>query len=89
MDAWLVRGDEVRRIHYPDFSQGGNGYRYNFIPKNEVWIEESLPPDDRAYALIHELYESSLIQGGMSYDAAHAQTTDLEKKLRNQVSDDR
>jgi hypothetical protein len=86
LDAWLVRGDEVRKIFYPDFAQGGNGYRYDFIPKNEIWVEEKLPPDDRVFTLMHELYETTLMQGGMSYDSAHAQTTRLEKKLRDLVS---
>lgn len=82
--VWLVRGDEVRRF-YPNFEQGGNGYRYPFIPKNEIWVEEHLPELDRIFTLLHELYEVSLMSGGLTYDPAHEQATGFEKSLRDLV----
>lgn len=87
LDVWLVDGAEVRRVFYPDFIQGGNGYRYEFIPKNEIWIEESLPAEDRVFTLLHELYETMLMSGGMTYDPAHERATDMEKRLRALVSE--
>lgn len=85
-DVWLVRGDQVRKQYEPDFILGGNGYRYDFIPKTEVWIEDILSPDDKAFTLLHELYETALMREGRDYDSAHEQTTYLEKKLRSLVS---
>lgn len=86
LEVWSVRGDEVRKIFYPDFAQGGNGYRYQFIPKNEIWVEDALPVNDRVFTVLHELYETSLMRGGMPYDSAHEQTTFIEKRLRDMVS---
>jgi hypothetical protein len=83
MALWLVRGDQVRKQYDPDFILGGNGYRYPWIPKFEIWVEDVLSPDDKVFTLLHELHETSLMRGGMPYDAAHEETTHLEKKLRD------
>lgn len=85
-DLWLVRGDQVRKQHDPSFILGGNGYRYSYVPKNELWVEDVLSPTDRAFTFLHEIYEASLMQGGKDYESAHVQATKLEKKLRNLVS---
>lgn len=85
LSVWLVRGDQVRKQHDPNFIMGGHGYVYDYVPKNEVWIEEALPPLDKAFTLLHELYELSLMREGMTYDPAHERATEIEKKLRNRV----
>lgn len=82
---WLVRGDQVRKQHDPNFIMGGHGYVYDYVPKNEVWIEEALPPLDKAFTVLHELYELSLMREGMTYNPAHERATAIEKKLRNMV----
>jgi len=87
MDVWLVNGGQVRKCFYPDFAQGGNGYRYDFIPKTEIWIEAEIPAEERTFVLLHELYESALMKDGIPYDSAHEQATYIEKKLRNAVSE--
>lgn len=89
LSVWLVRGDQVRKQHDPNFIMGGHGYVYDYVPKDEVWVEESLPPLDRAFTLLHELYELSLMREGMTYDPAHERATEIEKKLRNMVPEGR
>lgn len=86
MNIWLVQGDEVRKQFDTAFVHGGNGFRYSFIPKYEIWIDEQLSPQDRAFTLIHELYESSLMREGREYGPAHDESSYIEKKLRNLVS---
>ena len=85
LHVWLVRGDQVRKQHDPNFIMGGHGYVYDYVPRDEVWVEESLPPLDRVFTLLHELYEVSLMREGMTYDPAHDRATAIEKRLRNLV----
>jgi hypothetical protein len=85
MDVWFVNGEQVRKQFDPDYILGGNGYRYDYIPKNEIWIENVLSPADKIYTLLHEVFETSRMKEGIPYDSAHEQATYVEKKLRNTV----
>ena len=49
-----VDGTEIRNHIDTDFTEGGHGYRYDYIPKDEVWIESE---KDREATLIHEVVE--------------------------------
>lgn len=84
LDVWFVNGEQVRKQFDPDFILGGNGYRYEYVPKNEVWIEDVLSPADKIYTLLHEVFEVSRMKEGISYESAHDQATYVEKKLRNE-----
>jgi hypothetical protein len=84
LDIWFVSGEQVRKQFDPDFILGGNGYRYKYVPQNEVWIEDVLSPADKIYTLLHEVFEVSRMKEGIPYDSAHDQATYVEKKLRNE-----
>jgi len=86
LHVWAVQGDQVRKQHDPNFIMGGHGYVYDYVPKDEVWIEDALPPRDKTFTLLHELYEIGLMREGRPYNSAHEETTYIEKKLRNLVS---
>jgi hypothetical protein len=79
---YLVDGRWVREHRYIDFTQGGHGYRYNFIPKDEIWIDDALSPDERPFALEHELDEAPHMRDGMDYSRAHGFANIKEKKMR-------
>jgi len=78
----LVDGEAVRNKFDVEFTEGGNGYRYEFIPKNEIWIEKDLDADERIDTLGHEWFEVKLMKQEMTYNQAHQQASDFEKKLR-------
>jgi hypothetical protein len=43
---YVISGKAVRDIVNADFVEGGHGYVYDYIPKNEIWIEEMLNKED-------------------------------------------
>jgi len=66
--VWIVRGDVVRSLFDVDFNQGGHGYVYPFVPKNEIWIDDDLYKKEIPFVLIHELHERKLMIRGWHYD---------------------
>ena len=79
---FLVDGTHVRNVHDSDFSQGGNGYRYKWIPKSEIWIDAHIPEDEWSLIVGHECQEAELMKSGVGYDKAHATAKRTEDKLR-------
>lgn len=56
--VYAVNGELVRQYIYPDFSLGGNDQAYpNFIPKNEIWIDQDLRDGNRQTTISHESVE--------------------------------
>jgi len=86
---YLVATTPTKRI-YVDWTEGGHDVVYNFIPKNEVWISDNLPPLELLLTQIHELRERrrmiELMRGGMkqadAYDKAHDESLAVEDKYR-------
>jgi hypothetical protein len=66
--TWIVDGELVRDLFFLNFVEGGHGYVYPFIPKDEVWIEESIDSRELKYILLHELHERNLMAKGWCYD---------------------
>jgi len=66
--VWTVRGHVVRSLFDVDFNQGGHGYVYPFVPKNEIWLDDSLYKKEIPFVLIHELHERKLMAKGWPYD---------------------
>jgi hypothetical protein len=85
---YLVDGNAVRKDHI-EFTMGGHGYVYDYIPKDEVWIDENLKdkPDDMEATIKHELFEIKKMRDeGLTYDDAHELASNMEKEVRQ--SDD-
>jgi len=81
--VWLVRGDLVRSLFYPDFTQGGHDKVYDFIPSGEVWIDDDVYKKEWVYVIIHELYERYLMTKGLTYDDAHTKASKMEYDCRH------
>lgn len=82
IDVWIVNGELVRGMYYLDFTEGGHGIVYKFIPDNEVWIDDDIGPEERKYVILHEVYERYLMLRGKKYDSAHNSASHLEYKSR-------
>lgn len=67
LKIWQVRGDYVRDLFDVDFNQGGHGKIYNFVPKNEVWIDDDVYKKEVPFTLVHELHERALMAKGWPY----------------------
>lgn len=77
-----VDGDAVKERLYMDFVEGGNDIRYEFIPKGQIWIDNTMDLYDWPYVIYHEVNERRLMSKGMSYDKAHAISNRVEDDLR-------
>lgn len=80
----LVDGTYVRNHFDSDFSQGGNGFRYRFVPRGEIWIDADISPEEHPLIAYHECTESELMRRGLDYDRAHDRAKRLEDRLRHQ-----
>lgn len=80
--VWEVDGSVVRDLHDIDWTEGGHDRVYDFVPANEVWIDDELNQHERPFVLIHELHERGLMGKGMDYEKAHQKSSNLEHKCR-------
>jgi hypothetical protein len=80
--VWLVDGRHVRDHAYVDFTLGGHGYRYRFIPRSEIWLDDAVHPAERPAILHHEAVEVGHMAGGMGYDEAHGHASAAERRFR-------
>ncbi len=76
--VWIVDGGMVRSIFFIDFTQGGHGEVYPFIPKDEVWIDDDLSKKEIELVLLHELHERKLMIKGVKYNPAHEKANKIE-----------
>jgi hypothetical protein len=77
-----VDGGIVRRYIDPEFALGGHGYVYDYIPKNEIWIDAKIDRREYKYTILHESTERDLMIRGKNYDIAHDYATVKEKEAR-------
>jgi len=75
---YLVDGEIVRDFFYEDFTEGGHGYVYNWIPKDEIWIDDDVSEEERTDVMLHESFERELMIGGETYLEAHKAALELE-----------
>lgn len=81
---WLVDGEIVRDLYYLDFTEGGHGEVYHFVPKYEVWIDDDLKPSERGFVILHELHERNLMANkGYDYIKAHTSSSKIEYRCRH------
>lgn len=80
----MVDGKKIRDGICVDFIGGGHHYAYpKIIPKDEVWIEQDLSPEEQTDILVHELVEFALMsKAEMTYTPAHTFANKIEKVFR-------
>src|SRR5262245_8418457 len=42
IEVWQVDGKVVRSFYKTDYTEGGHGYVYRWVPKQQIWIEKDL-----------------------------------------------
>lgn len=85
--VWLVNGCLVRSVLNIDFTQGGHEYVYEYVPPNDVWIDNDLNWQERGFVILHELHERNRMEQGLPYSQAHAESSALELSCRKQIDD--
>ena len=83
VSVWIVSGRLVRSAFDIDFTEGGHDYVYEFVPENEVWIDDDVAEEERGYVLVHELHERNLMARGQPYSKAHADSSRIEYHCRH------
>ena len=82
--VWLINGKLVRDNFYIHFTEGGHNYVYKFVPLNEIWIDDSLNPNEYGHVLFHEAIERNLMKyNKMTYHQAHDVAIKYEGVLRS------
>ncbi len=87
--VYMVDGARVKIEHEIEFVEAGNGWRWKFIPKDQLWLDANLDIYDQPFNLYHESYEVGLMSKGMSYDKAHEKASAAEKTLRTRDAESR
>ncbi len=82
IEVWLVNGSIIRKEIDVDFTCGGHGYRYLYIPLNEIWIDNALNNEDIIPTVWHEFVEMYLMERGIDYEEAHEYACGLEIGIR-------
>lgn len=83
VSVYLVDGKAVKPKYDMDFVEGGHGYIYSYIPKDEVWIDDQVDADERDYVVLHELYERQRMKALYeTYGIAHSKANKFEKSFR-------
>jgi hypothetical protein len=83
ISVWIVNGRMVRSVYDIDYTEGGHDYVYEFVPENEIWIDDAIVENERGYVLLHELHERNLMAKGWPYSKAHADSSHIEYHCRH------
>lgn len=83
VSVWLVYGRLVRSVFDVSFTEGGHGLVYQYIPKNEVWLDNDVLAKERDYIILHEFAERSLMERGLGYQEAHRRASRIEWQARH------
>ncbi len=81
--VWIVNGRLVRSTFDIDFTEGGHDKVYEFVPGEEVWIDDAIFEQERGYILLHELHERNRMAAGWPYSRAHAESSRMEYRCRH------
>jgi hypothetical protein len=83
IDVWVIDGNVVRSYYKTDYTEGGHGCVYPWVPKREIWIERALDPAKLSFIVAHVYTEHRLMRDeGIEYDPAHEICSKVEFKLR-------
>jgi len=82
LKVWLIDGELVRDLYDLEFVEGGHDYVYQFIPVNEVWLDNDLAPGEYPFVLLHEIHERYLMATGKTYSQAHRSASSIEHQAR-------
>jgi hypothetical protein len=83
IEVWLVDGNLVRSFYKTDYTEGGHGYVYAWIPRAAIWIEHDLNEAELPYIVCHEYLELRLMRDeGLAYERAHGICSEVEFEIR-------
>ena len=79
----VVDGAYLRSKIDVDIIGGGHHYVYNYIPEDEIWLE-NLAPSEQRFILLHEVVERLIMKvRGWEYLESHATANFVEAMFRH------
>ncbi len=83
VNVWVVDGNLVRSYYKIDYTEGGHGYVYPWVPRPEIWVEDGVDRRELPYIVSHEYLERRLMRDeDIDYDTAHDICARVEFDLR-------
>lgn len=81
--VWVVDGNLVRSYYKTDYTEGGHGHVYQWVPRAEIWVEDRVDRRELPFIVSHEYLERRLMRDeGLEYNQAHAVCSKVEFDLR-------
>jgi hypothetical protein len=81
--VWLADGNLIRSYYKTDYTEGGHGYVYPWVPRGEIWVEDGVDRREVPFIVSHEYLERRLMRDeGLDYDTAHEICSKVEFHLR-------
>lgn len=80
--VWIVDGKYIRDNIDVDFVNYGQHYKYNFIPKNEFWIDKGRYPGESHFYIKPLFVEYKLMSKGVNYKEVLKKGDAIEKRER-------
>ncbi len=85
--VYIVDGDYVRDKYHTEYVEGGHGYVYSWIPKDEIWIDNDTAEIEWPFIIEHEYYELRLMRDhSIKYEDAHAKACKVEYDMRKDAA---
>lgn len=79
----LIDGNLARSYYKTDYTQGGHGFVYPWVPKPQIWVEGGVDRRETHFIVCHEYLERRLMRDeGLDYGRAHGMASRLEFDLR-------
>jgi hypothetical protein len=83
VEVWLIDGNLARSYYKTDYTEGGHGYVYPWVPRPEIWVEDGVDRREVPFIVSHEYLERRLMRDeGIDYDTAHEICSKVEFNLR-------
>lgn len=83
VEVWLVDGNLARSYYKTDYTEGGHGYVYPWVPRSQIWVEDGVDHRELPFIVSHEYLERRLMRDEeLDYDKAHNICSKVEFDLR-------
>lgn len=87
ISVWVVDGTYVRTHIDEEFTNYGQHYSFQRIPKDEFWLDEEAQDDEQKFFIDHLLVEHRLMEKGVPYDDALESADRKEMAERKKAGD--
>lgn len=87
LEVWEIDGAKLRAEKDIEFTNFGLYPDFDYIPKNELWLDREAHPDERQFFIDHMLTQWKLLKQGYDNDKAVAKAYKVEVSERKKAGD--